>query len=163
MADERRDKESAGTVTRAVRNGGRMVDVPGGAVPPHSRARVRPGPALRIHAVLIVAGLAVAFPFYWMVITSLKTASETTSIPPTLFPKALTFSNYAEVWRAAPFGRYFVNTVGIAGCVTLGVLVTSALAGHAFARMRFPAGRCSLSCCCDLDDPFEVLLIPTTS
>lgn len=161
MAEEQRDKERAGTLAGAAREGERLAEAPGTTRPARSWARVRPGSALLIHAVLIVAGLAVAFPFYWMVITSLKTATETTSIPPTLFPKALTFSNYAEVWRAAPFGRYFLNTVGIAGCVTLGVLFTSALAGHAFARMRFP-GRQVLFVLllATLMIPFEVLLIP---
>ncbi|NLC59385.1 MAG: carbohydrate ABC transporter permease [Armatimonadetes bacterium] len=113
------------------------------------------------HAFLLVAGLAVAFPFYWMLVTSLKTPAETTQLPPTLFPQTLTWDNYAEVWRAAPFARYFLNTVFIAGSVTLGVLVTAALAAHAFARMRF-FGRQILfiALLATLMIPFEVLLIP---
>lgn len=113
------------------------------------------------HAFLLAAGLAVAFPFYWMLATSLKTPEETTRIPPTLFPAHPTWSNYAEVWRSAPFARYFANTFFVAGCVTLGVLVTASLAAHAFARMRF-FGRQLLfvALLATLMIPFEVLLIP---
>lgn len=116
---------------------------------------------LLTHLVLLVAGLAVAFPFYWMLATSLKTYGETIAIPPTLFPQELTFANYAEVWAAAPFARYFLNTVGVAACVTLGVLLTSALAAHAFARMRFPGRQAIfLALLATLMIPFEVILIP---
>ncbi len=124
---------------------------------PHSRERGR----VLTHAVLLLAGAAVAFPFYWMLISSLKTASEATQIPPTLFPHAPTLANYPEVWRAEPFARYFANTVGVAGSVTLGVLITSSLAAHAFARMRFLGSRLLfIALLATLMIPFEVILIP---
>lgn len=113
------------------------------------------------HLALLVVGLAVAFPFYWMVAASLKTLGETMQAPPTLYPHAPTLANFGEAWRSAPFARYFPNTVFVAACVTLGVLVTSALAAHAFARMRF-VGRELLfvALLATLMIPFEVILIP---
>ena len=45
--------------------------------------------------------------------------------------------NYIDAWNAAPFGRYFINTIIMAGLTTLGQVLTSALAAYAFARMRF--------------------------
>ncbi|HEX2999917.1 MAG TPA: carbohydrate ABC transporter permease [Armatimonadota bacterium] len=113
------------------------------------------------HLVLLFGGLLVAFPFYWMLITSLKTLAETTQIPPTLFPQKLTFDNYREVWSAAPFARYFLNTVFVASIVTVGVMITSALAAHAFARMRF-FGRTPIFILLlgTMMIPFEVILIP---
>ncbi|MDH7568604.1 MAG: carbohydrate ABC transporter permease [Armatimonadota bacterium] len=113
------------------------------------------------HALLLLGGVAVAFPFYWMIATSFKTPAETTQIPPTLFPHTPTFANYIEVWRAAPFARYFANTIFVAVTVTAGVLVTSAMAAHAFARMRF-FGRDAIfvALLATLMIPFEVILIP---
>ncbi|MBI3947515.1 MAG: carbohydrate ABC transporter permease [Armatimonadetes bacterium] len=110
---------------------------------------------------LLVGGLAVAFPFYWMIATSLKTHEETMRVPPTLYPLAPTLANYAKVWEAAPFARYFANTVGVALCVTLGVLITSSLAAHAFARIRFSGSQAIfVALLATLMIPFEVILIP---
>jgi multiple sugar transport system permease protein len=48
------------------------------------------------------------------------------------------WNNYAETWRLVPFGRYFLNSILIAVCVTLGQLVTCSLGGYAFSRLQFP-------------------------
>lgn len=55
----------------------------------------------------------------------------------TLIRKRFIWRNYADAWRAAPFARYFVNTIVMAGLTTIGQVITSALAAYAFARMRF--------------------------
>jgi multiple sugar transport system permease protein len=90
------------------------------------------------HAVLILVGAVVAYPFYFMVSTSLKSFFEATTTPPTLFPtEGFQFDNYATAWNKAPWARYFANTVLVAGANTLGELVTSVLAAYAFARMNF--------------------------
>lgn len=116
---------------------------------------------LVLHFMLLVAGLAVAFPFYWMIATSLKTHEETMRVPPTLFPQAPTLANYSEVWRAAPFARYFANTVFISVCVTLGVLISASLAAHAFARIRFFGSQVLfMALLATMMIPFEVILIP---
>jgi multiple sugar transport system permease protein len=90
------------------------------------------------HALLILVGGIVAYPFYFMVSSSLKSFFEATTAPPTIFPTdGLHFENYVTAWNKAPWPRYFANTLLVAGANTFGELVTAVLAGYAFARMRF--------------------------
>lgn len=89
------------------------------------------------HAVLLVVGALVVYPFYYMLVTSVKPLHEATAIPPTFLPNEYRFENYAEAWEMANWARYFANTVFVAGVVTLAELVTSVLAAYAFARMKF--------------------------
>lgn len=93
--------------------------------------------ALGMHAVLIFVGIVVAYPFYFMVTSSVKPFFEAIQVPPTLWPQELRFENYVEVWNKAPWARYFENTVFIAVTNTLGDLVTGVLAAYAFAWMGF--------------------------
>ena len=77
------------------------------------------------------------FPFYWMVITSFKTFSETIVFPPTLWPKEFIWSNYKTVWNSAPFGVYARNSI----IVTLGIIVLQMAitipAAYGFAKFDF--------------------------
>src|SRR4051812_9514249 len=84
-----------------------------------------------LHLLLAVCGLVVAFPFLWMLLTSLKTAREAAAFPPTLLPAVPQWGNYAEAWRAAPFARYLFNSAFISVSVTLSVMATALLAGYA--------------------------------
>src|SRR3954467_1484638 len=105
-----------------------------------------PRPAFRVphasdvarHAILLGFGLLMAFPFIWMILTSFKPFEETLSSPPTIFPIKWQPENYAEAWRAANFPRFFLNSTIISLTTVAGTLVTSTLAGYAFARMRVP-------------------------
>lgn len=91
-----------------------------------------------IHLLLIAGAVIMVMPFGWMISTSLKSQSEVFSYPPQWIPSTLLWENYARAWQAAPFGRYFLNSLMVAGAVTLGTLATSSLAAFAFARIRFP-------------------------
>ncbi len=91
-----------------------------------------------IHLLLILGGLGMLLPFYWMVVTSLKTPIEALRFPPTWIPALLQFRNYPEVFRQIPFWRYLGNTVFITFLTLTGVLVTGIPAAYAFARLRFP-------------------------
>src|SRR2546422_3849844 len=116
---------------------------------------------LLLYAVMLAAGLVMAFPFFWMLSTSLKSEAEATSFPPSLIPQAWLFSNYLAAWSAAPFGRYFINTAIMAvGQVLLG-LATASLGAYALARMRVP-GRSVIfgALLGTLVIPPEVTLIP---
>ncbi len=90
-----------------------------------------------IYAVLTLGAVGAGFPFFWMVMTSLKTRGEASAIPPTVFPAAPQWHNYVEAWQKAPFGRYFLNTSIMCVGVVLGVLATTVLAAYAFARLEF--------------------------
>ena len=89
------------------------------------------------HLVLILVGLLVAYPFYFMVTTALKDFAEASTTPPTLFPSSLHPENYAEVWSRQPWARYFANTVFVAGTTVFGEIVIAVLAAYAFAQMNF--------------------------
>ena len=89
---------------------------------------------------LIACGAITAFfPFFWMAITSLKTAPEIQRVPLHIFPDAWSnFSNYREVFVRQPFGRYLLNSALIASTAAVSSLVVSSLAGYGFAKFRFP-------------------------
>lgn len=91
-----------------------------------------------IHIVLIIGAIAMLTPFIWMLLTSLKTLTEATRIPPVFFPKNLKWSNYSEVTRLLPFGTFYLNTIlMIIGRVICAVIFSS-MAAYAFARLEFP-------------------------
>lgn len=116
---------------------------------------------LIVHLILLTGAFFALFPFVWMVLTSFKSYIEA-SAAQSFFPTRWLFSNYPEAWnQVGLFPRYFENTLFIAVTTTLGVLITSSLAGYAFARMRFP-GRDTLFIILlsTMMVPFEVTLIP---
>ncbi|MFP4055554.1 MAG: carbohydrate ABC transporter permease [Candidatus Brocadiia bacterium] len=118
--------------------------------------------AAAVHAVLLAGTLVVAFPFFWMVMTALKSGPEARGIPElTVLPSAWHWSNFAAAWQAAPFGVYFRNTFIVAGAVTAGVVVTSLMAGYAFARIDFAGKRLLfILFLATMMVPFEVVLVP---
>ena len=87
---------------------------------------------------LALLGLAVIAPFLYMVSVSLMGESELLRWPPPLLPQAPTFGNYSAALAALPYSKVFINTAILAGCVMVGQVLTSAAAGYAFARLRFP-------------------------
>ena len=89
------------------------------------------------YLLLLTLAFMMILPFLWMISTSLKNPQEVFSYPPKWIPQELHFNNYAEAFKAAPFGRYFYNSVVIAGAVTIGQLISASLAAYAFARMNF--------------------------
>lgn len=92
---------------------------------------------LPIHLMLIIGGIAMVLPFYWMVSTSLKTPLEALRFPPTWIPSTPQFGNYIEVFRQIPLWRYLANTLLVTFSTLTGVLLTGVLAAYAFARFRF--------------------------
>lgn len=87
--------------------------------------------------ILIAGGITMVFPFYWMIITSVKIQSEVMKIPPVLFPTKITFERYGRVIGELQFGRFFFNSLYIAVTVTLAVLFTSSIVGYVFAKFQF--------------------------
>jgi multiple sugar transport system permease protein len=89
------------------------------------------------YALVIALMLAVILPFVWMLVTSFKGQKEVFAYPPTWIPRQWLWQNYLEVWREAPFARYFFNSTLVALVVTGGQLTSCVLAAFAFARMNF--------------------------
>ncbi|MBR2844453.1 MAG: carbohydrate ABC transporter permease [Solobacterium sp.] len=90
------------------------------------------------YTLLVLWGLIVLFPFYWMILTSLKSYSAYNSeYIPKLYTTAPTFQNYADAFTAVPLARYFGNTIIFTLITTLIMLVVTVLAAFAFSRLEF--------------------------
>ncbi len=89
------------------------------------------------YAFLILIAIIVLFPFYWMIISSLKSLNEYKLSVPTLFPKRVLWNNYVEAFDAANLGTLFKNTVIVGIVSTLLSLVITVLSAFAFARLEF--------------------------
>jgi multiple sugar transport system permease protein len=109
-------------------------------VPARRRASGGGGRALRkvvLHAVLLAGGLAMVFPFVWMLLTSLKTLPQLLDNPLSFLPSPWTFDNYVQAWTAVPFGQAYLNSLYICLLSVVGTLITASMAGYAFARIEF--------------------------
>ncbi len=89
------------------------------------------------HLLIYAAALATVAPFLWMVLTSFKNLGEILIYPPKWLPEKFQLENYLNAFRAAPFARFYFNSVFVAIAVTLGQLVTCSMAAFAFARLKF--------------------------
>ncbi|MBQ3229593.1 MAG: carbohydrate ABC transporter permease [Clostridia bacterium] len=91
-----------------------------------------------IYILLAVWALVVLFPFYWMILTSLKSyAAYNSEWVPQLITFAPTLQNYVDAFTAVPLGGYFVNTLIFTLATTAIMLVVTVLAAFAFSRLEF--------------------------
>lgn len=86
---------------------------------------------------LSVGAFTMLVPFFWMVTTSFKEPAGIFKMPPEWIPDPFTLENYVKVWEKTELARGFVNSMIIAVTSTTGEILTSTLAGYAFARIRF--------------------------
>ncbi len=93
------------------------------------------------YAFLLLIALLMAFPFIWMVSTTFKSPGYIFSLPPLLVPDKLgqpdMFSSYITLFEEYNFARYTFNSFYVALLASIGQLITSSLAGFAFARLEF--------------------------
>ena len=101
---------------------------------PHRR--LTPISALLTLLIIAVAVVA-AFPLAWMVLTSLKTSQETMQVPPVWLPGSPNLDAYVKVADVLNLGRSFLNSAVIALVTTFAIIVTSLMAGYAFAKYQF--------------------------
>src|SRR5260370_22368646 len=98
---------------------------------------VRSGTSPFVVGALLAGGAALtAFPFFWMLTTSLKPLAESYTYPPTVIPSTVTLDSYLRLFRDFEFGRYLVNTVVVVLIGFIGMFFV-AMAGYAFAKVRF--------------------------
>ena len=103
-----------------------------------SQIRSKIGSAV-IYFFLSVWAILVLFPFYWMVLTSVKSyGSYNSEVVPAFFTPSPTLANYAEAFTAVPLARYFWNTLVFTVLTTALMLIVVVLAAFAFARLKFP-------------------------
>lgn len=89
------------------------------------------------YIIVTFLALVMILPFYWMLITSLKTNDEINAMTQTFFPTVVMWSNYVYVFQVFDFTNYMVNTIVVAIFSTIGTLITTVLAAFAFARLQF--------------------------
>lgn len=87
------------------------------------------------YIVLAVFFVVVLFPFYWILITSLKTESNLLTLQPFAIP--LSVKSYLQVFTERPFGRYLLNSFIVAVCTTLIAIALAETAAYALARLHF--------------------------
>jgi len=92
---------------------------------------------LLLYGVLMVLAVPFVFPTWWMVTSSLKPVADIFVFPPKLLPVDPELDAYRRVFDLQPFGQQYLNSLYIALVVTVGTLAVAALAGYAFARIRF--------------------------
>ncbi len=90
-----------------------------------------------LYLFLGIIAIIVLFPFYWMLISSVKSLAEYNLPVPTLFPKQMVFRNYVDAFSTANLGTLFMNTVYVGVVSTLLSLVITVLSAFAFARLEF--------------------------
>ena len=91
-----------------------------------------------IYIFLIIWGLIVLFPFYWMILTSIKSYSSYNSeYVPRFIATSPTLQNYKDAFTAVPLARYFLNTIIFTVITTALMLVVIVLSAYAFARLNF--------------------------
>jgi len=90
-----------------------------------------------LHAAMYALAAVTVAPFLWTVLTSFKEIGDILTYPPNWWPKTFVLDNYVAAFQAAPFGRYYANSLFVALTVTAGQIVTCSMAAYAFARLQF--------------------------
>ena len=103
------------------------------------RARVRKRiVTVLTYILLILWAVMVLFPFYWMILTSVKSyGAYNSEYTPAFFTLSPTFQNYRDAFTAVPLGKYLLNTLIYTASATAIMLIVVTLAAYAFARLNF--------------------------
>ena len=116
-----------------------------------------------VYAVLLMGTLVTLVPFIWMFFTSVKPSSEIIRVPPTFLPETWTLDAYKTIINDpnVPLGRFYMNSIIVAGSRVLMTLFTSSLAGYIFAKYRFWGKNITFGfILAQLMIPFQVVMVP---
>lgn len=112
-------------------------------------------------ALLTVVAIILGLPFFWMIITSLKPVQEVIVYPPRWLPQEVRLENFVDAWQAAPFGRFYFNSIVTGVATTILQVVFAAFMAYAFVYIRFPAKRfLFLLVLATMMVPLEMKLVP---
>ena len=113
------------------------------------------------YLILIVVSVIMVFPFFWMIMTSLKGMDDTFRIPLQIFPTVWRFENYPEAWSKMPFARFYLNSITVSAALTVGQILTCSLAAYAFARLNFKGReKLFLLYLSTIMIPFQSIMVP---
>jgi multiple sugar transport system permease protein len=117
--------------------------------------------SFKTYALLSIGAVVMLMPFVWMLLASSMSPAEVIARPLTWFPSELRLENYRQLANAIPLERMYLNSLIVTTLTTLGILLSSSLAGYGFAKFEFP-GRDALFLVvlATMMIPFFVTLIP---
>ncbi len=98
----------------------------------------RYGPAILKYALLLLVGWVFFVPLFWMASASLKDLREIYTFPPQWIPANPRWVNYVDAWNAAPFGRFYLNTLVTTAIGVGAELLFGTLTAYAFVFLPFP-------------------------
>jgi multiple sugar transport system permease protein len=104
--------------------------------PARRRALPAPSTAVRMVVLLVAAALTLG-PVVWTLSTSLRSPAESFTLPPQLIPTDPDFTPYTEVFQQIDMALLVLNSALVTGLITIGQMLSAALAGYAFARLQF--------------------------
>lgn len=93
-----------------------------------------------LYVVMVVAAAAILLPFYWMVMSSLKTNNDVFTVPIKWLPDTWMWQNYVDIWAKSDMGTWLKNTLILSVAVTALQVLTGSLAAYGFSKTRFPSG-----------------------
>lgn len=120
-----------------------LTPAPDATAPGGSRGRFKIGAGQQLkggpftYIALVVVGLGSIFPLYWTLVAASHDQQRVLDSPPPLVPGGKLWHNIQAAWEQASLGKAIVNSVIVAGCITVATLFFCTLAGYAFAKMRF--------------------------
>jgi len=87
---------------------------------------------------LAIVAIAIGMPFIWMISTAFKSPQEVAIFPPIWIPETPRWDNFVTAWEAAPFGRFYINSLIVTIWGVSMEVAIAALTAYAFARIEFP-------------------------
>ena len=118
-------------------------------------------PTTIVNLLIGIGGLAIAFPYFYMVISSLKHQDQIYQIPISLIPNPATLADYRQLFSNFPFPRWFLNSAIVAVGSTAATLIVCSLAGFALAKYQFRGHKTIfILMIATLTLPFQILLVP---
>ncbi|MDR1949881.1 MAG: carbohydrate ABC transporter permease [Spirochaetaceae bacterium] len=87
--------------------------------------------------ILVFMCILYILPFYWMLISAIKSPGELLSIPPSLFPREFHFENYYAATQYIPFFRYMLNTLIIATFAVIGAIFSNSVVSYGLSRIQW--------------------------
>jgi ABC-type glycerol-3-phosphate transport system permease component len=104
----------------------------------NARARLfRRSRRVGLYLLLALIVFIVAFPLFWMIVSSFKPRTEIYVHPPTLLPMTWTLDNYADLFTITSFGSYYRNSIIVATGATLLSVAVGSLAAYSLSRFRY--------------------------
>lgn len=128
------------------------------------RERLFPGDRIAAYVVLAALALVTVLPLLYMIVLALQSDGEVQSGDPVLWPSDPQWGNFTRLFEAAPFGRFFLNSIVMAGAITVSHLIFDPLVGYVFAKLDFPGKRIAfIAVLSTLMVPFFVRMLPIYS